>query len=34
MSVAATSIPYNAEIGTASRGLKYIKPRNTDEEKS
>jgi hypothetical protein len=32
--VQITSIPANAAIGTASRGLKYIKPRNTNEEKS
>ena len=32
--VQITSIPANAGIGAASRRLKYIKPRNTDEEKS
>jgi len=31
--VQITSIPANAGIGTASCGLKNIKPGNTDEEK-
>jgi hypothetical protein len=32
--VQITSIPVTAGLEKASRGLKYIKPQNNDEEKS